>query len=454
MHRSPIGRAPAAASPFSNFTRPAAWAAALAATLTAGWSAAQSPVDGYTHDLRALPPSSTTALQLGPDTVYFDGFGLVLDQGGPAPTLLLSTGAVFASFAIPIDGQRLLFGESSNGNLWIVPLTGPAPSAPLATVPFNYGATLLDANTAVVSAKTGGFGTPDNQLLSVDLSTGQTVVLGSLPGASGPVLATAGGGLLYATATQAFPAPAGTADILHWPPSRVAAARAGGPALDATNAMVLISGLDAVASLALDGDGDLLFTDWFQNRVGEVDGLFGPNPRAKTLMTFVGTGISPTNVQFVGGLSWPDFEPYQDDLGGALYVSESDFVSVHQLRRVRAQRAQIRVAQGTAVPPGPFTVDVVDGAPGGTAFLVVSLLAPAPFEQRLAVPGFEQALGWNPASTAPLLSVFAPLGAGGTASWVTANPGLGSFGISVQAAFANGAVDTIGSTPAISITLQ
>lgn len=456
---APIAKSGGTVRPFVH-----ACAACLSAcALTAGFGRegalrAQSPVEGYTSAHRTLPVNSSHGVPLGAGVVFYDGFALVHDDGsGSPPSIILQTGPLFPSFVLPLDATTVLFGESSQGNIWRVPLQGPAPGAPLAQIPFNYAAARLDAGSVVVSAKPGGFGVPDCELIEIDLQTGASASLGSVPGASGPVLVppAPAGGLLYATGTLLFPAPSGTAEILHWSNATLAAARAGTVTLDATNATVLVTGLDAVSSMALDGDGDLLFTDWFQDRLAEVDDLFGPRPAAKTVSAYGASTLSATQVLFVPAATaaGPDFEPFQEAGGDALYVTESNFLSTHRLSRIEPRRA--RLATPTApIPPGPFSIPLTDGPSLGTAFVVVSLLAPAPFENRVVVAGFEQRIGWNPASTAPLLSEFVALDALGQGALQAINPGVGGLGLSLQAAFADRAVAVVGSTSAVSITLR
>ena len=55
---------------------------------------------------------------------------------------------------------------------------------------------------------------------------------------------------------------------------------------------VVLGGLDSAADLAFDNDGDLLFVDWFQAVVGEIDDATGQHPARQDLVDYGAVGFS------------------------------------------------------------------------------------------------------------------------------------------------------------------
>ena len=153
---------------------------------------AQQIAEGYSSDTNTLANGAGNVLETAFGTVSFDGLELTLTSSNGTQTLLTFPSNTFGSFTAPIGANRVLFGESSNDGIWSVPLNGGTPQL-VANVLFNYDAVLLDDDRALVSAKTGGFSSPDNEVMFVDLLTGQTQLLAQFPGASGPLAIDAAG---------------------------------------------------------------------------------------------------------------------------------------------------------------------------------------------------------------------------------------------------------------------
>lgn len=404
---------------------------------------------GHAATVRALPGNASCVLVLpqpgGDDLVWFTGTDLVLAAAGAPPVVLHHWAApTFGGVTIAGGSGNVLFGDAGSGDLWSVPLQPGQPSRQLANLPLLYDAAMLDATHAVVSARTGGYGAPDNDLIVVDLQTGSTQPIARVPGASGPLLVDAQGDLLYATASLAFPAPPGTVAVLRFPGAAVAAARLGHFVLDASNATTVASGLDAVADLAVDDDGDLQYVDWMRGEVAELRRLGNGTPVPTVLLQYGSAAVAAAALQFVGAAG-AQFEPFQP-VGARLLVQETDFVAISQLRIVQPQRPRTDVPGGQPVPRGAFAL-VVDQAPANGLGVIAFGLVGSGGELPLQVPGFRQLLHWDQAMLSPLAVLWAPLDASGRAALSLNNPGLpgGVIG-TAQAIVLSAAGDLLGST--------
>ncbi len=430
---------------------------AVAATTTA--ISAQTLNAGYQSQLQALPTSAGNVLALaGNQVVWFDGNDLWLTgQGQPPRSLLHFALPVFGSFTIQVDATTLLFGESSSNNLWLVPQNSPPSSTPLANLVFNYDAVLLAPGTALVSAKTSGFGTPDNDLIAVDLATGTTQPLALLPGASGPLAIAPNGDLYYATSSLSFPTPPGQTTVLRFRRPVVDQALAAHQVLGVAQAEVVITGLDAAADLAFDDDGDLLFTDWWSNTVGEVNDATGPAPWRTNLTDYTGAAVSASAVQFLPATSLPGtshgvFEPFQPT-GGTLIVHESAWGTVSQIRNVQASRAHLVGSAANPVATGSFSLDVTHGPRQGLGLVAIGF-GPSLGGPATTLPGFEQPLFWDAALGAAIATWFVPFDAAGNATLLLNNPGVTPvLNLLAQAAFLDAAGLTLGTTAPLAIVL-
>lgn len=391
---------------------------------TALLTAQQAPA-GYLPTNTTLPAGASSVLQTPAGVVLCTGTELQLHAPGqPVRTLLGLPSFVFGSFTIPVGSQHVLFGENSNNHLWLVPLAGPAPSAPLATVPYNYDAVLLTPQTALLSAKLGGFATPDNDLVALDLTTGSWRSIASLPGASGPLALLANGDVLYATSSLAFPTPPGTAELLRFPRATIDQAIANQVVLGANNAALVLGGLDAASDLAVDDDGDVFYVDWMQNNVREIHDVGSSQALlGSPLLDYVGSPVSPAALQFVPGAGIGVFEPFQPR-NGALLVHGTDFGSTNLLSSVETAEASVALSGPSPLASGPFSFDVAGGPANGMALLVFDLQSPVG-TMPMFLGGYEQPLWWEAgllASTA--VEVLAQLDATGAISLATSNPGL------------------------------
>jgi hypothetical protein len=418
-------------------------------------AASQVLAEGYAATLRALPPSATNVLLLSADrTVYFTGTDLVLEApGGPPRTLLSFAATRFGSFTVEVGHELLLFGESSAGELWLVPTSAAGSARLLATLPFNYDAAAFGHGLAIVSAKTGGFGAPDNDLFLLDLVSGAAHVVARIPGASGAVAVDEQTDLVYATAPGSFPPPPGSVSILRFPRAALHAAARTGVPLHAAAATTLFAGLDAAGDIAFDADDDLLFVDWLQNEIGELNELHTVAPWRSVFMTYAGPA-APATMQFMPTplAASARFEPFQPATGAAMVVHETDFASLSQLRVVQPRRPATHHVGPTPIPAGSFDIVTTSGPANGLGLIAITL-APHPGEVALAIAGVEMPLFWNPSSLQPVNTHFVTFDAGGTAVLTLTNPGFPqSLTGGAQAAFVTGA-GAIGSSAAHGLLL-
>lgn len=412
-------------TPLSPMATVAILAATIApASLFPASLGAQQFAEGYAESNVALPAGTNNVLTTSFGTVYFDGMNLVLHAPPAQPqTLLTYASQTFGSFTAPIGTTRVLFGESSNGGIWNVPLNGQSVQQ-IATVPFNYDAVLLDDDRALVSAKTGGFSAPDNDVMFVDLVTGQTQLLAQFPGASGPLAVDANGDVYYATPPTGFPAPPATVTILRIPRTVIDSAILNNTVLGAADTQLVISGLDAAGDLAFDDDGDLFFVDWFSNHIGEINDADSAQPSlAPTLIDYAGTGLNGSVLQFVPGpIGAQVFEPFQPE-GGQLLVHETDYVSISMLRTVTASRPEMNSSAPSPIPAGSFQLTTVNGPANGIGLLLFDA-ATAAGPQAISVEGFEQPLFLDSAIAATAVMIPVTFDANGQSMLVVNNPGF------------------------------
>lgn len=411
--------------------------------------------EGYGEAVGVLPTSASNVLALpANELAWFDGSDLWLESPGQASRSLLHFAIpVFGSFTIQVDSGTLLFGESTTNGLWLVPLHSVPASQPIATVVFNYDALLLAPGTALISAKTGGFATPDNEVIAVDLTTGNTQMLAQLPGASGPIALTSNGDLYYATSSLLFPTPPGTTTVLRFRRAVVDQALAQNTVLRMPQAEVVFTGIDAAADLAFDDDGDLLFTDWFTNSVGELNDAIGAAPWRTTFADYSNASVSPSTVQFVAASSTAVFEPFQPP-AGVLCVHETSWGVASQLRTLHAEPAIASCSAPNPVPTGNFVIQIAQGPANGIGLLAFTF-APSLGGAPLALPGFEAPLHWDAAMTGAFASWLVQFDGTGNASLQLHNPGIAPvLSLLVETAFVNATATQLGTTAPIAVQLS
>lgn len=413
---------------------------------------AQLHPQGFATTLRPLPAATQVVLATSSGLVACSGGTVTLTPAGQAAVPLLQlSGPVFASFLLEVAPGQVLFGHTGFGSappdaVWLLPLQGPMTTSPLAAVPFNYDAVQLTPDRALLSARTGGFGAANNDLLSLDLTSGAVQPVASLPGASGAIALAANGDVFYATAPAALPAPPGSVQIVRFPRTALDLAIATGQVLGLADAIVVRTGLDAASDLAVDDDDDLYFVDWMENRIGVVHEATGPLPWPGTpLADYAGAAVFPATLQFVPASGQGVFEPFQRT-AAAMLVHETDYLSLSQLRHVAPAAASLASTGTTPQVTGPFDVVLADGPSAGLAMLLLSLSA-APGDFVLSLPGSSQPLVLNQAIASWSILYVLALDATGAGQQPLHNPGfVVPFTATAQALFV--ATDgVLGATP-------
>lgn len=377
------------------------------------------PASAFVGGLAPLP---------GGHLALFDGSRVVeLDpaSGIVVRVLYTPTAFTFGSFlALDPTATFVVFGESSNGTLTRIPLDG-SPASHVATVPFNYDGA-FDANGALYVAH-GDVTFTGTNLVRIDVASGASQLVASMPGPSGPIAIDANGTVLYGVNSPAFPAPLGSGSIVAFSAAQVAAAPSSGVLTEA-DAQVLVNGLNAVSDLVVDSEGDWIVSDSIFGTVtayaqnGVVDSTLGVPTLAN---------VSVTYLAFVddGATHAATFDAFQPAAGGALAAIVSDFATTNELHVLRPKRAEFDVAPTNPAPIGAFTVTLKDGPPHGAAMLFVAATAGAN-EQVVTFDDVPLFFALLPPSIV-VLGTF-PLDATGALTLPATNPGIGAS-IAIQA---------------------
>lgn len=399
-------------------------AAAAVALLSSTPSMAQQVAPGLTTAAATIPTSTAAAAESAHGTWIFDGNQLLAQShAGITRVALQLPYWTWATCLVPLAGDSMLLGEGQGG-LWLASPSGVPPTRPVATIPFHYDVAPYDSHTVLMSARTGGWTATDNDLLAIDLDTGDVQLLAVVDGASGPLTIAPSGNLIYATASNVYPTPPGSVQILSFARATVDAALATQTVLTISDATTLFSGLDAAADIAFDSDGDLFFSDFVNRTVGEIHDLEGPAPALRTaLVDFATSPLSPSTLQFVAAPTAQAgaFEPMQPP-GGHLLVFATDYFAIGELHDVRALRPELDGPAGT-IATGPFALDLTDGPPNGLALLLLGQGGEMG-ESALPLTGFEQPLWLDAATSSSPSPSLVALDALGTATLSLHNPGF------------------------------
>lgn len=429
----------------------------LALTLSTVALSAQTPPEGYASTVTNLPSTASMPLVLGASTVYFTGNDLILSASGGKRSLLTFPKQVFGSFLIPITKDTLLFGESSNGGIWLVPMTTSGKPRQLNSIKFNYAAVVYDANYAIVSAKTGGFGAQDNDLIAIHLATGVLDPIAKIPGASGPLAIDRSKNLYYASGSAKFPAPKKSVEILRFSAQRVATAF-GSTALAKTDAAIVYKGLDAAGSMVLDNDHDLLMTDWMNSSIVELSDVHTATPKASMFANYKLASLTASSLRFVPGtqpgFGLQEFEAFQPQGGGTLWIHESAFGGTSRLRHVRTVRPTTSVSTNNPVPASTaFRIQVQAGPAGGQGVIALGLGSYR--REVFAKIGHEQPIFWADSLLAPIYLQAVTFDAKGAASLALFNPGFQKpLSLTAQSFLVSSGTMDAGSSAPLPLTLR
>jgi hypothetical protein len=392
-------------------------AVSLCATLALFVSPVRADVPAPGYQLASQPspaPFAATCTLPGGDIVTFDGLSVDRWTAGGAfvGTLATLPGFTFSSFVIATpDGSAVVFGENSNGDLFIAQSDGSG-YAPLVNLTFNYRAAWLPGGDLLVSAATGGFGN-GNDLVRVALNPPGATFIGHVAGPSGPVAVAADGALYYATQSDIFPTPPGSTDVIRWSAATVQLGN-----LSAGNAQTVGAGFDGGSALAIDpvGGGVYLGDSNFGLSQYKVR-LVGSNPANSPIVVDQGANFIG-NFEFVPGGGPGSFAAWQPHNGVNLkYNAGFDQFTVRPLRAVLA------VSGPGTTGPGIVTFSVTGGVPNGSMFATACPLPFVnPFETAHQLPTFLWVTAFTLANTRRA-STPVPLDANGTGTFQIFNQG-------------------------------
>lgn len=351
-------------------TIPKTLAVATALCLLPSVAAAQLSADpgfALTETFALGGPSAYGSLADG-SYVTFDG--LSFDLYGSDGTWQSNLGSI-ASFMWPsfveVDptGTFAIVGESSNGNLFRVQLNGSGVTL-LANLTFNYGlAWDVTPGLAYVSAGLGGWGA-GNDIIRLDLSTGDTTLLAHVQGPSGPIAVNSAGDLTYVTQYEGFdwPPPLGQEDLIRWSDSELDA----GVLLSEADADYLWSGLDGGSSMACDGNDNLFLAH--TNFAGAVNEIYQFSPAGTLLDTVATSPNHVANLELLG--SGPATFSGQQPLGVSLRLYNTDFFSFDDRVTLDPARAQLTWKGPPAGGVGRGTFKLLGAEPDGFAIIMVA----------------------------------------------------------------------------------
>lgn len=208
------------------------------------------PTDGWFGGFDFLPNGNF---------VISDGYSVreITRQGTTVRTLYVfpdpdpstpNVESVFGSFVKydPIN-DKIYFGESTLGTVRSIAAAGGSEEL-LATLPFNYDLDLWNGVPYVVAG---------NKIYR--LSGGIADHIATATGPSGPLAFDGNGSLIYGTGDYDWSTP-NDQSIYRWSAAQVASA-GGGVVLGLNNAVVLATGVNGPGGFALNGLGELLYTD-------------------------------------------------------------------------------------------------------------------------------------------------------------------------------------------------
>ncbi|MEO0650455.1 MAG: hypothetical protein AAFZ65_07240 [Planctomycetota bacterium] len=417
-------------------------AAAAALLLSPTPLLAQQVADGWRTDLLIDPAGSQIELSDG-SFVTFDGqFVARVDATGVNATTLFDFGAfVFggALVAAP-DESFVVVGESSNGELYRVALDGSGGTF-LADLDFNFDAAFAPDGALYVSAAVGGFGA-GNDLLRVDVATGATTTVAQVAGPSGPIDFDSNGSLFYATQSGAFPAPAGSTDVLAWSDAQLN----GGLLLSEADATLVEAGFDGGGSLVIDRVTDAIYLaeNNFGSGLNQIRRVGAGSP-----VLFAGEPFEFLTLEgYVAGSGPQVFAPFQPEGAGRLTIGRSDFATINQRLALTPQRPTLTSDGPGATGPGAVYLNIAGAAPLEGCLLY---FAPGGTTESLVVPNLVPLfveIDLGPATPFPFALA---TGADGGASVSLFNPGGASLSMQgLLIGFEGGMMTALGTTTAVS----
>jgi hypothetical protein len=375
----------------------------------------------------------------------FDGTSVIeVDQstGQTLGTLFTPSSSVFGSFIrVAPDHQSFFFGESTNGVIYQVPIAGGA-GVPVTTLAFNFDMEFDPSGRAFVSAATGTFG--ENFVYLLDLGTGQADVIVHILSFSGPIIFDPQGNLYVGEPDDQFPPRPNHARVLFYTKGQVDSAIGPGELTEGDG--MSYAQMDAINDMDFDGEGDLFMTDAFFGKVLE----HRPNGQQTEFLDGQDQSIY-TYIRFVPGTKGL-FEPFQPSEAGSMVAIEYPFSGAQNTAvALQPRRPEASSTPSGHVPPGPFTFSIDHAPANGAGLLLIADQTINP-EIPIRVNGIPLFIGVDLATFRLLLTV--PFDGNGSLTVHTQNPGLGGVTLAAQAIAGHNLGDLLGTSNAISITLD
>ncbi|MBI5431960.1 MAG: hypothetical protein HZA52_03910 [Planctomycetes bacterium] len=381
---------------------------------------ADTPTPGFSLSAQPSPVfGSTSCVLAGGDVVTFDGSTVErwTSTGNYVSTLALLPGATWASFVTPtVDGSTVFFAESSNHGVYQARTDGSGWSQ-LTTLQLAYDAEVGADGSLYASAMPFGFGY-DTDLVRLETVAPFTwTSIGVIPGASGPLTFDGGGNLYYATQDTAFPAGAGTTDILRWTAAQVAL---GG--LTDVNATLVGADFDGGAAMDFDEKGGELLLAEANYGLNEYRIVRVVQDKANSPV-LVDAGQWISTLQVIEQGSAATLDAYQPSSGTKLVYATTDFGTFNDLVTLTPKRPVLAASGSGTSGQGPVTLTVTGGVPNGTTFLFFCpQSAYSPTESVYNLPAFKFFTGLPP-SNVRRIPFLLPTDANGTGSFTFWNPG-------------------------------
>lgn len=347
---------------------------------------AQGAETGYTEAVISNPvPFASRATLSDGRIIDFDGqFVTLTSADGLTVTSLHDFGVSnFSGILVPsLDETFVVVGESSNGDLFTVDLSVGGATF-VTNLPFNFSAVFESATSLIVSAGAPSFA--DNNLVRVDLTTGNQTLLAMVEGPSGPVAIDAFGNVYLATVASGFPAPPGGTEVLLYLASQLT----GAPVLTEFEGSPIGVGFDGASSMVVDPAFNRVYLAENNfgsgtNRIWNVSGS-----QASSELLYEGpTGDWVTIDRFDTGTGPGVFAAYQPEAGsGRILAGRTDFFSFDDRFDLTPKRPELNITSAPFGTSTSFTLDVTDGRPNSPMILVYGL-TPAPGTPEVSViPG-------------------------------------------------------------------
>ncbi len=374
-------------------TLPALLGSAALSLIAAVWlpaAVAQDAAPGWQGPLDPVPVSGTRVLSNG-DLLRWNGASLdrLAADGSLIQNFATFDPAVFTgAFGVAPDESYAIFGESSFGDMFRLDLdTGNITF--LVTLLWNFDLDFSPSGDVFVSAASDGIGT--NRIHRVDPLTGASELKVVLSGPAGPLAFDLFGDLYYITQSGSFPTPLGSLSILRWSGFQLDAP----VLLTASDAFVVLTGLDGGSGLTLDPNsnqlyfGETNFSPGYLSKIRRV----GFSQAASPVLYEGPPGAFLSVGQFLPSTGPAVFAGFQPESGGSLRFSYNDFATVSARRVLTPARPTAAFSGPGTTGAGVVTLELNGGQPGGLAWLAYATPADVlPVEQALffdpLVPSF------------------------------------------------------------------